>query len=161
MEPSLIGAPPSAGSVPGSGIGASGYLGKAASITYPPAVLALHGYAGIPLNSITVMVGAVVLGIAVDNCIHVLSFWKEERERFDDPRKALRWVLAHKLVPMTCTTAVLICGFGLFLFSNFPPLADFGRLSLLALAVALASTTLLLPPLLAVLGPRGSHAARG
>lgn len=25
-----------------------------------------------------------------DNCIHVLSFWKEERERFDYPREALR-----------------------------------------------------------------------
>lgn len=58
---------------------------------------------------------------------------------------------------MTCTTAVLICGFGLFLFSNIPPLADFGRLSTLALAL----TTLLLPPLLAVLGRRGRHAARG
>ena len=124
-------------------------------VNVPPlaAVLALHGFAGIALNSITVMVGAVVLGIAVDNCIHVLSFWKEERGRFDDPREALRWVLAHKLVPMTCTTAVLVSGFGLFLFSSFPPLADFGRLSILALLVALASTTLLLPPLLAVLGP--------
>jgi uncharacterized protein len=119
-----------------------------ANIPALAAVLALHGYAGIPLNSVTVMVGAVVLGIAVDNGIHLLSFYKDERERFDDPRTCLRWVLAHKLVPMACTTAVLVSGFSLFLFSSFPPLADFGVLSILALVVALTSTALVLPPLL-------------
>jgi len=117
------------------------------------AVLALHGYAGIPLNSVTVMVGAVVLGIAVDNGIHVLSFWNSERARHADPRQALRWVLAHKLGPMVCTTAVLSSGFSLFLLSNFPPLADFGTLSILALSVAAISTAGLLPPLLLTFFP--------
>jgi len=114
------------------------------------AVLALHGYAGIPLNSVTVMVGAVVLGIAVDNGIHVLSFWQKERERFDDPGAGVHWVLAHKLGPMACTTALLVSGLSLFLLSSFPPLADFGKLSILALGVALASVVLVLPPLLLV-----------
>jgi len=126
-----------------------------ANIPALAAVLALHGYAAIPLNSVTVMVGAVVLGIAVDNGIHLLSFYKSERERFDDARTCMRWVLAHKLVPMACTTAVLASGFSLFLFSSFPPLVDFGVLSILALVVALTSTALVLPPLLAIaLGER-------
>ncbi|MFT5152686.1 MAG: putative RND superfamily exporter protein [Planctomycetota bacterium] len=118
----------------------------------PPlaAVLALHGYAGIPLNSVTVMVGAVVLGIAVDDGIHLLSFWARERPRFSDPRECLRVVLAHKLSPMACTTAILVAGLGLFLFSSFPPVADFGLLSVVALTVALVSTTCVLPPLLLV-----------
>ena len=126
-------------------------------VNLPPlaAVLALHGYAGIPLNSVTVMVGAVVLGIAVDNGIHLLSFWSEERDRFTDPRDCLRWVLAHKLGPIVCTTAVLVSGLSLFLLSSFPPLADFGELSILALSVALASTVLALPPLLLVAFPNG------
>ena len=121
-------------------------------VNVPPlaAVLALHGYAGIPLNSVTVMVGAVVLGIAVDNGIHLLAFWVKERERFDDPADCVRWVMVHKLGPMACTTAVLVSGLGLFLLSRFPPVADFGVLSILALSVALASTTLLLPPLLLI-----------
>jgi len=121
-------------------------------VNVPPlaAVLALHGYVGIPLNSVTVMVGAVVLGIAVDNGIHLLAFWVKERERFDDPADCVRWVLVHKLGPMACTTAVLVSGLGLFLLSRFPPVADFGVLSILALSVALASTALLLPPLLLV-----------
>jgi predicted RND superfamily exporter protein len=112
--------------------------------------LALHGYGGIPLNSVTVMVGAVVLGIAVDNGIHLLSFWEQERGRFEDPVVCASWVLAHKLGPIACTTAVLVSGFGLFLFSRFPPLADFGVLAIVALGTALASTVLVLPPLLLV-----------
>lgn len=122
-------------------------------------VLALHGYGGIPLNSVTVMVGAVVLGIAVDNGIHVLSFWSQERGRFDDPLDALRWVLAHKLGPMACTTAVLVSGFGLFLLSTFPPIADFGVLSMLALSTGLVSTALVLPALLLVAYPPAAATA--
>ena len=119
----------------------------------PPlaAMLVLLGYGGIPLNSVTVMVGAVVLGIAVDDGIHLLSFWADERARFDDPREALRWTMAHKLAPMLCTTAVLVSGLGMFLFSSFPPVSDFGKLSVTSLVVALASTLLVVPPLLLVL----------
>ena len=119
-------------------------------VNLPPlaVVLALHGYAKLPLNSVTVMVSSVVLGIAVDNGIHLLSFWSKERGRFDDASTALSWVLAHKLGPMACTTAVLVSGLSLFLWSNFPPLADFGTLSILALVTALISAVLILPPLL-------------
>lgn len=112
------------------------------------AVLALLGYAALPLNSVTVMVAAIVLGIAVDDSIHLLSFWREERGRHDDPRDAVREVLAHKLKPMACTTAVLLAGLGLFLGASFPPVADFGLASVTALAVALLSVLLLLPALL-------------
>ena len=119
-------------------------------VNLPPlaVVLALHGYAKLPLNSVTVMVSSVVLGIAVDNGIHLLSFWAKERGRFDDAGVALSWVLAHKLGPMACTTAVLVSGLSLFLWSNFPPLADFGTLSILALGTALISAVMVLPPLL-------------
>ena len=91
-------------------------------VNTPPlaAVLALHGYAAIPLNSVTVMVGAVVLGIAVDNSIHVLAFWREEGG--SSGSADLLWsVLRRKLGAMLCTTAVLVGGLGLFLLSSFPP----------------------------------------
>ena len=119
-------------------------------VNLPPlaAVLAVHGYAKVPLNSVTVMVGSVVLGIAVDNGIHLLSFWAKERGRFENAGNALSWVLAHKLMPMACTTAVLVSGLSLFLLSNFPPLADFGTLAILALGTALISAVFVLPPLL-------------
>jgi predicted RND superfamily exporter protein len=121
-------------------------------VNLPPlaAVLAMHGYSGIPLNSVTVMVGAVVLGIAVDNSIHVLSFWHEDRA--ESRSTPVLWnVLSRKLGAIACTTSILVGGLGLFLFSSFPPVADFGMLAMLALIVALASTVFLLPPLVGVL----------
>lgn len=120
----------------------------ALAVNAPPlaAILALHGYAGIPLNSVTVMVGAVVLGIAVDNCIHVLAFWNEEVRAGAAPGPAARAVVAQKLSAMTCTAAVLVGGLGLFLFSSFPPVADFGVLAVVGLGLALVSTVVLLPP---------------
>ena len=106
------------------------------------AVLALHGFGGVPLNSITVMVGAVVLGIAVDDSIHLLSYWTAIRSKVPDAQLAMRMTLERKLVPMLCTTAVLVSGLSLLLFSSFPPVADFGELSVVALLVALGSTLL-------------------
>ena len=102
------------------------------------------------MNSVTVMVGAVVLGIAVDNSIHVLAFWNDERGSSSTP-KELHQVLMRKLSAMACTTAVLTGGLGLFLFSSFPPVADFGGLAILALCVALLSTLFLLAPLVGYL----------
>ena len=129
-------------------------LTLAVNIPALAAVAGLMGYAGLPLNSITVMVAAVVLGIAVDDSIHWLSFHRQHRDRFDDPMAAVRWTLARKLKPVACTTAILICGLSVLSFSSFPPVADFGVLTSAALAVSLASVMLLLPAMVLLVGRR-------
>ena len=111
-------------------------------------ILALLGYGGVPLNSVTVMVAAVVLGIAVDDSIHLLSYWREQRDRHESRAVAVAHVLGRKLRAMACTTAVLIAGMAVFLGAGFPPVADFGLASIVALAVALASILTLVPVLL-------------
>ena len=60
-------------------------------------------------------------------------------------------MVQRKLGATVCTTAVLVGGLGLFLFSSFPPVADFGALAMVSLTVALATTVLLLPPLVGIL----------
>ena len=109
---------------------------------------------------IPVMVGAVVLGIAVDGSIHVLAFWNDERANAPDVR-TLWHVLARKVGAIVCTTAVLTLGLALFLLSSFPPVADFGTLAIVALTVALLATVIVLPLLAATLFgiPRESAAS--
>lgn len=105
----------------------------------------LMGFAGLPLNSITVMVAALMLGIAVDDSIHFLSHYRSlERETPDAAHAAL----SDKLAPMACTTSVLVALLGLFVLSRFPPIADFGALMGAALVTALASSVLLLPSMI-------------
>ena len=89
----------------------------------------------------------------------MLSFWTAERDRFECASTALSFVLAHKLAPIACTTALLVSGLSLFLMSSFPPLADFGRLSILALSTALVATVCVLPPLLLVMLGEGVRVA--
>ena len=99
----------------------------------------------IKLNSVTVMVGSIVLGIAVDDSIHFLSYYRTQLERGD---LALGLTLKHKLRPMICTSLILVICFSLFLMAPFPPLRDFGILGAGGLLAALASSCLFLPVLL-------------
>lgn len=137
-------------------------LATAAVLSSVPAlgaILALLGYGGVPLNSVTVMVAAILLGIAVDDSIHFLAMWREQERNGASRVEVLRTVLAHKFLPMACTTAVLIAGMGMFLGASFPPIADFGLASVLALAVAFASALTVLPALL-LLGAPGFASSR-
>ncbi len=111
------------------------------------ATVGLMGYAGLPLNSITVMVAALMLGIAVDDSIHFLSHYRS-LEREGEVDHAASRALADKLAPMACTTAVLVTLLGLFVLSRFPPVADFGALMGVSLICALASAAFVLPSLI-------------
>lgn len=116
-------------------------------------ILALFGYADLPLNSITVMVAAVVLGIAVDDSIHLVSHYRRVVLSGVERHEALVQTLVAKLQPMTATTAMIVSGLGLLALSRFPPVVHFGVAAALALVVAWAGSVLLLPALVASFGP--------
>ncbi|NQZ59051.1 MAG: MMPL family transporter, partial [Lentisphaeraceae bacterium] len=104
----------------------------------------------IALNSITVMIGTIILGIAVDDSIHFLSYYRRMNLIEQDPQKVLNCVLRHKIKPMVCTSIILIICLGLFYMAPFPPLQDFGILGSASLLAALLSTCFFLPILLMV-----------
>jgi len=119
-------------------------------------ILAVMGLAGVPLNSVTVMVSAVALGVAVDDAIHVVAALAAERRRLAAvpggsgamAGGAMAAVLSAKLRPVAATSAILTGGFLLFLLSSFPPVASFGLLAALGLAVAFPTVLVVLPILL-------------
>ena len=115
--------------------------------------MALQGFAGVPLNAITIMVAAVAFGIAVDDTIHFITHWRMARDQGMNPVAALSETMGVKCRPIVCTTAVLagiLCVFG---FSSFPPVVHFGLLLAAGLVGALLAALVLLP---AWLG-RGEH----
>jgi len=108
-------------------------------------VVALQGFAGVPLNAITIMVAAVAFGIAVDDTIHFITHWRMARERGLDSEAALKDTLEVKGRPIVFTTLILagiLCVFG---FSSFPPVVHFGFLLAAGLAGALVAALGLLP----------------
>ena len=101
----------------------------------------------IQLNSVTVMVSSIILGIAVDDSIHFLSYYRREKAK---GHPALELTLKHKLRPMICTSTILVICFSLFLLAPFPPMRDFGVLGAGGLLVGLLSSCFFLPVLLRV-----------
>ena len=107
--------------------------------------LAGAGWAGVPLNSVTVMVGALALGVAVDDTVHLLTHWQRARRAGLPPRAALVAALAVKGPPIVWTSVVLTGVCGLFGLSAFPPVAQFGFLLAGAFVAALGAVLVLLP----------------
>lgn len=111
-------------------------------------VLAIASFVDIPLNSVTVMVAAIALGIAVDDSIHFTTHWLEARRQGCSVHEALRASFVAKRNPIIFTSVILVVVFSLLSLSSFPPIAHFGLLSAGALALALLAVLLVLPALI-------------
>lgn len=118
------------------------------------AVLALSAVFGVSLNSVTIMVAAVCLGIAVDDSVHFLTHWRDERKDETGPGHALRRTLDAKARPILCSSLVLIGVFLIFGLSSFPPVVDFGWMAAGSFLGALVSVLVGLPALLCGPGPK-------
>lgn len=116
-----------------------------------PALAAIFGGMGLtgyPLNSITVMVAAVILGIAVDDGIHLVGAYRRKVKEGQTPGVATAGALREKWIPMACTSALLGVLLGLLLLTSFPPVAHFGMLGALGIAAAFVSAVCFLPSLM-------------
>lgn len=110
------------------------------------AVFGLMGWSGVPLDVATVMVASVTLGLVVDDTIHTLAHYREERDRLGSG-EAIAGRLEQTAPAYLLTGLILMGGFGVCALSDFAPTARFGLLSVAAIAVALAADLLLVPVL--------------
>ncbi|MDX1737161.1 MAG: MMPL family transporter [Alphaproteobacteria bacterium] len=101
------------------------------------------------------VIAATSLGLIVDASVHFLSkYVRARRERGESPEDAVRYSFKTVGMALWVTTAVLIMGFGVLVFSSFSLNGDMGLLTAIAIAIALVVDFLLLPPLLLLLGGR-------
>jgi predicted RND superfamily exporter protein len=108
-------------------------------------IIALQGLLGIPLNSITIMVAAIALGIAVDDTIHFITHWKDKISEGAGPEEAVCEAMRVKARPILATTAILVGMMMVFWVSVFPPVIHFGLLLSAGLVGALVAALVLLP----------------
>ncbi|MFT7676799.1 MAG: putative RND superfamily exporter protein [Planctomycetota bacterium] len=116
----------------------------AVNLTPVSAILLAAVLLGIPLDGATTMVGAVVLGLAVDNTFHLLH------AAGPAPRTARARLQAFGAVGGAASigSVSLALGFGTLLLSGFAPTARFGGLCAVGALAAWAADLLLLPALL-------------
>ncbi|GMU63803.1 MAG: hypothetical protein AMXMBFR36_00770 [Acidobacteriota bacterium] len=104
------------------------------------------GWAGVPLDVATVMVAAVVLGLVVDDTLHTLAHYRERRLEAG-AFAAVADRIERTAPAYLLTGAILAGGFAVCALSDFEPIARFGALSGIAIAVAVVADLVLVPAL--------------
>ena len=97
----------------------------------------------------SMMTASVAMGIAVDDTVHFLTWFRRGMSAQMNRAEAVRYSYRRCALAMTQTT--LIAGLGLVIFSlsSFQPVSQFGLLMFLLLAAALVGDLIFLPALLA------------
>ncbi|WP_339721099.1 MMPL family transporter [uncultured Paraglaciecola sp.] len=108
-------------------------------------ILAVMGYANIPLDLMTITIAAIAMGIAVDDTIHFVHHYLHGDSK---PKEAVKQAYFSVGYAMLFTTVIICVGFALLAFSDFVPSMLFGLLTALAMVVALITDLTLLPALL-------------
>lgn len=112
------------------------------------AALGLMGWLGVAVDSGTMMIAAVVLGLAVDDTLHFLGGLRAATPA-TGPRSAIRAALIRLAPAHLLTSAVLIAGFLVLATSDFLPVARFGAIAAAAITAALAGDLVWVPALAA------------
>jgi predicted RND superfamily exporter protein len=116
--------------------------------------LAYMSLASLELRPLTVISFCVAFGLAVDDTIHLLARYREERQAGAGRDSALRTTLQTAGRPVVVTTLLLLVGFLVILSSGFRGTHQFGALVSLALAGSLLGALFLMPALLRVTSSR-------
>ncbi len=115
------------------------------------AVLGVMGFAGIALDSTTMMIGAMVIGIAVDDTIHFMHKF----HRYFDDTADLEFAVCETLrttgSAMLFTSVALTLGFVTFAGSSMANIRIFGLFSAFATVVAFMADLWVGPALLALI----------
>lgn len=103
---------------------------------------------GRPLDIGSAVVASIVLGIAVDDTIHIASNYLTSRRRGFNKDESLRELFQKTAPSLISTSLILVASFSSFLLAGFIPNQNLGLLMGGGLLVALATDLFLFPALL-------------
>lgn len=116
-------------------------------------ILGSMGFAGVPLDMMTITIAAITVGIGVDDAIHYIHRFKKELVLDGDYIAAMH--RSHSSIgrAMYYTSVIIIFGFSIMALSQFIPTIYFGLLTSFAMLVALLGALFLLPKLILLARP--------
>ena len=101
-----------------------------------------------PLDMFTLLIGAIALGLAVDDTVHFMHNFRRYELQYNDVDKAVRLTLMGTGRAITLTSIVLALGFLVLTFSQMNNMFDFGVLTACAILVALVADFFLMPAIM-------------
>ena len=120
-----------------------------------PALLGfgLMGLMGIPLDTDTLLIAPLIIGIAVDDTIHFMTHYRIELIRTGSVSESLRTTILDVGQAVMFTTMVLGLGFALLSFSDYLGMAKMGFFGAAAIFVALLCDPFLIPAMIMIFKP--------
>ncbi len=101
-----------------------------------------------PLSLPTSLIGSVALGISIDDTVHTIVRYRQERRSGCTPEEAWQRTARYVGRAVGITSVMLVLGFSVLGLSDFAKLAEFGWLTAATLAGCLVADLLLLGALL-------------
>ena len=101
-----------------------------------------------PLDMFTLLIGAIALGLAVDDTVHFMHNFRRYELKYNDVDKAVRLTLLGTGRAITLTSIVLALGFLVLTFSQMNNMFDFGVLTASAILVAVLADFFLMPAIM-------------
>lgn len=98
-----------------------------------------------PLTVANAMIGSVMLGLVVDNTIHVMHRFQQHAGRVQERVVS---ALGHTMAPMLVSSTVLAVGLGAGVVGEMQSTKDFAALAATTIALALVGDAVVLPALL-------------
>ncbi|MDE0887353.1 MAG: MMPL family transporter [Myxococcota bacterium] len=128
-------------------------IGWAAAGMFPtvlPVIMTfgVMGYSGINLDLGTAMVAAILIGIAVDDTVHLLGEFYRRRVAGIAPAPAVEGAVLHVGQAILTTSIALAAGFFILTLSSWQSIASFGFLSGVTILGALAGDLWILPAII-------------
>ena len=111
------------------------------------------GWLGVPVDIGSMMAASIALGVAVDDTIHYLTWYRDGLNQFGERKQAI--ISAYRACAPPTVQAALISGIGLSVFalSTFTPTQKLGWLMMTILVAGAVAELVMLPAILA--GPLG------
>jgi predicted RND superfamily exporter protein len=111
------------------------------------------GWMNIDVDVGSMMTASIALGVAVDDTIHYLNWFREELDRLGDRKQAILAAYKHCATPTLQAATISGLGLSIFAISTFTPTQRFGMLMLVILWLGAVAELIFFPALLA--GPLG------
>ncbi|MCW8895131.1 efflux RND transporter permease subunit [Sulfurimonas sp.] len=110
--------------------------------------LAFMNVTGMPLDMFTMLIGAIIIGLSVDDTVHFFHNFSRYHNQGLGAKKAIEETMLGTGRAMIATTIVLALGFYVYIFATMSNIVNFGILTGGAIIVALIADILLAPALL-------------
>lgn len=124
------------------------FVGMFPSILPVVVTLGAMGIFDVPLDAGTAMVGAIILGIAVDDSIHLITAYRRGRATGQSSREAILDAITSTGQALVTSSIAISIGCFALMTSSWQSIASFGLLSGLAILAALIADLIVLPAII-------------